>query len=193
MNFVQVVVLFALTSAALARDLNALGFTARQSTCQSKVKVDISFVGDDGVILYICGVKVRQSSHFDERQTFTYENVCDDFMLEVNNIALSSGVALLATFNGQKYGTTSFDPKYRVPGTIPLFAVATYQPQGNWRSNPPGYDFSSWTPAVVVSTILGHGQNFDSLARQGAYPINVQNGNAPVGTYGLKLSLPFCA
>lgn len=192
MNFVQVVILFSLACAGLARDQNALGLSVRQSTCQKKIKVDISIVGDDGVILYICGKNVRQTSQFDEIQTFTYEDVCDDFMLEVNNIALSSGVALLATFNGQKYGTTSSDLKYRVSGTVPLFANATYQPQGNWRSNPPGYDFSNWEPAVVVSTILGIGQNLDFLASQGAFPINVQNGNAPVGIYGLKLFVPFC-
>lgn len=162
--------------------------------CSKRVKIKISFVADDGVTLWICGVNVRQASNFGEMQSFTYENACDDFMIEVFNERWSAGVALLAEYNGQKYGTTDLTGQWQKPGVGPLFAIAKKNPTGNWRSNPTGYPFFDWTPTRVVTTLFGTHPNFDSMISQGAYPINVQNGNVDRGTYGLKLSLPsFCS
>ncbi|KAI0556898.1 hypothetical protein FGB62_379g06 [Gracilaria domingensis] len=164
--------------------------------CEKRVKVDIKIVADDGVILYICGQNVRQTSNFDELQEFTYEAMCDEFMLEVNNKGLSSGVSVLATYNGKTYGTTGAHQTNPIEGVGPLYASATFQPTGDWISNSPDYDYSSWTPAVLVQSILDIDEsiapNFHRLARMGAFPINTQNGDLPPGKYGLRLSVPFC-
>lgn len=163
------------------------------SKCSKQVQLKISFVADDGAILWICGGNVRQTSHAGEMQTFSYNGMCDDLVFEVYNQVWSSGVSLLVESDGKTYGTTDHSGNFHKPGVIPLFGIAKMNPTGDWRSNPDGYPFWEWTPAVVVTTLFGTHPNFDNLISNGAYPINVQNGNVLQGTYGVKVGLPsFC-
>lgn len=162
--------------------------------CSKQVEIKITFVADDGAILWICGVNVRQTSQPGEMQSFTYNNMCDDFIIEIYNQVWSSGVAMLLEYDGKTYGTTDRSGNFQKPGVIPLYGIAKMNPTGDWTNNPSDYPFYTWTPAVVVQTLFGTHPNFDKLIGEGAYPINVDNGNLPQGTYGVKLQLPsFCS
>lgn len=156
-------------------------------------KVDISFIADEAATLFINGKKVGSTSQFDELKSVTYDGPCADFVFKVETTSGGTGVSVLATIDGKKYGTSVDDETYRVSGVTPIFGITKFKP-GNKAFKKGFNNFGSWKPLVIVNNLLSANEipNFKSATTKGAFPVGPDSGTVRPGTYGIKLSIPFC-
>lgn len=161
------------------------------------VNVTMKYVNDDWAQIYIMGKKISENDRFDSIREFDYSGPCGDVMIRVTNHIRPlrtniAAVALLATYEDQKYGTT--DETHSKFGVAPIYAIAIRNPPEECFTDPWNCDFRSWTPAVVVDKVESSDRADDLryISDVGAFPINVKSGPVDPGVYAVKFSFPFC-
>lgn len=84
-----------------------------------------------------------------------------------------------------------FGTKSDVPGVTPLRAVGAFDPEPGFEFNDVSYDYSGWTPVVVVD-LLKKFPNFGKLDAMGAQPVCTSPDTVASGTYAFRINAPYC-
>lgn len=162
--------------------------------CKRKVTLKIKAVGDDALKIYTCGKKIGSTPSFDKLAQITYEGACDNIIIEATNQVRLSGkvnpvaLSVLVQMGGKMYGTKS-----ETEGVMPLYAVGTFDPESGFEFNKGSFDYSGWTPVVVVDFLtMSKFKNIAMLESLGARPVCTSTGTAAPGTYGFRINAPYC-
>lgn len=165
--------------------------------CTRQVAFDLSVVPDDSATLFICGQEVASAAPFDARVDTVYTGPCDDLLVKVENVASLgfnlAGLAVLIQIAGNDFGTAA-----TAAGVTPLTVIGAMSPPAGFELNPPGFDFSSFTPTIPEDGLAdpSFSTGFAELSAAGARPIIFSSSgeadNTPAGVFGFKIEIPFC-
>lgn len=177
------------TTCVSGADCSCLG------TCEKIVSFDLVAMADDKVEPWMCGTSIGSvTANQYEAKTWTYNGVCSDLYLEVDN-ARGGHTGVVGAI--RESGETSWTPMV-FTGGAGVTGVVAYNPAAGFMTDP-AYDFSSWTEPVLQNSKFGGDAVY--LAFQSTYGSDFwthEDGHlgsaADITFYNAwyKISLPFC-
>lgn len=179
--------------------------------CPTREAVDISYklsyVANQPVEIYVNAVKLSESPDSGHRVDANIQAPCQDIVVKLKNTVNFEPVAISAIveYEGKTYGTRQIikvedgedgwnfikveDPVLRE--LIPLYATSMLNADPDFAN--PNYDFSDWVGARIVDSVLDEPViDFLRIETDGAVPLGYMDGPQPIGTFGVKIMLPFC-